>query len=411
MTTKHWKRTKLACASATAAVLAVGCGNGGTSQEQSAATYADPLYAMMIQVYDPEDRTVYVSLSKTLDIGSTHLDEAREFASVANFAEIDGKILVSSGSGPTITEFDVSDDFAWREGRTVSFAEYPLLDNANFYYQFVVDPSHALLPYEGTSRILWNPSEMLIENTLEDTSLPEAEPGLTREAGGNRNAVHYDASVMQAIFYHDDDWYDYGKRSHIIVYEEDSFAEKSVLDVPCPGLSLATRDEQENTYFSTWDVPATSLTGEAPATCVAKVDARGEPVDTLDLREWTGGRVVNNFRYVGSGKAFANVLHHEVFGVDSPAELDAETLDALWMSGPFWKLWLFDMDAGTAAPVEGIDVDVGSGAQFAVLDGRTFVFVPYDDWARSKAYELHDDGTATEHFDTVGDVFKWVRVR
>ena len=56
-------------------------------------------------------------------------------------------------------------------------------------------------------------------------------------------------------------------------------------------------------------------------------------------------------------------------------------------------------------------LDKVSGAQFAVLDGRTFVFVPYDNWGRTKGYELDEDGTATEHFDTVGDVFKWVRVR
>ena len=123
------------------------------------------------------------------------------------------------------------------------------------------------------------------------------------------------------------------------------------------------------------------------------------------------GRTAGNFRYVGNGKAFANVLHHEEFGVESPAELDAETLDNLWRGGPHWKLWLFDVEAGTGSPVEGIDVEMTSGAQFALIDGRTFVFVPYDDWARTKAYELAADGTATEHFDTVGDVYQWVRVR
>jgi hypothetical protein len=395
---------------ATAAILATACG-GEDASPPSDATFDEPLYAMMIQVYDPEDRTVYVSLSNTLDIESTELESAREFASVANFAEIGGRVLVSSGSGATITEFDVSDQFDWFEGRTVGFTGYPLLDNANFYYQFVVDESHALLPYEGTSRILWNPSEMVIEGTLEDTSLPEAEPGLTREAGGNRNAVHYDASVMQAVFYHDDDWYDYGTRSHVIVYDEETFAEERIHDVPCPALSLATRDEQGNTYFAAWDLPTTSLLDEAPATCVAKVDADNELVDTIDLRDWTDGRAVGNFRYVGNGKAFANVLHHEVFGVQSTAELDAETLDNLWMGGPHWKLWLFDVEAGTGAPVEGIDVEMTTGAQFALIDGRTFVFVPYDDWARTKAYELAANGTATEHFDTVGDVYQWVRVR
>lgn len=391
--------------------LASGCSGEGASESIDEGTAEQPLYAMMIQVYDPQDRTVYLSLSHTLDIESTSLDSAREFASVANFAAVDGRILVSSGSKPSITEFEVSDDFHWNERRTVGFDEYPLQDNANFYYQFLVDSEHALLPFDGTKRILWNPKSMKIEGVLDDTTLESEEPRLTLEAGGNRNSVHYDAAVMQAFHYHDDDWYDYGSRSHIVVYDEDSFEETRVLDIPCPGLSLATRDEQGNTYFGTWDVPVTSALGEAPATCIAKVDPAGELVATFDPREWTDGRLVNNFRYLGAGRAFASVLHHEELGAETPEELDADGIDALSTSGPHWKLWFFDVEKQQGEPVDGIDVAVGSGAQFAVIDERTFVFVPYDDWGRTKGYEIDADGTATEHFDTVGDVFKWVRVR
>lgn len=352
---------------------------------------------MMIQVYDPEDRTVYVSLSDTLDITSTSLESAREFSNVANLAAIDGRLLISSGFEPTITEFDIAPDHAWVEGRSVSFSGYPLTDNADFYYQFLVDAEHALLPFDATKRMLWNPSEMSIERALEDTRLESIEPGLTLEAGGNRNSVHYDTSVMQAFYYHDDDWYDYGSQSHVVVHDAETFAEERIIDIPCPGLSLATRDEQGNTYFATWDLPGTSLLGDAPATCVAKVHSDHEVVETIDLRQWTDGRVANNFRYVGDGEAFANVLHHEHIGVSSPEDLDDDDLEKLSLSGPHWQLWLFDV-----AKAEGA---------FAVLDGRTFVFLPYDDWGHTKGYELSDDGTATEHFDTLGDVFKWVRVR
>jgi hypothetical protein len=366
---------------------------------------------MMIQVYDPEDRTVYVSLSDTLDVDSVSLSEAREFPGVANLGAIGGRLLISSGSVPEITEFEITADHAWLEGRTVSFASYPLSDNANFYYQFIVDDGHALLPFDGTKRILWDPSEMAIERLIEDTTLMASEPGLTLEAGGNRNGVHYPASVMQTYFYHDDDWYDYGSKSHIVVYDAATFAEKRILDVPCPGLSLATRDEADNTYFSNWGLPAPSILGEAPATCLAKVGPDQGSVETFDLREWTGGRWVSNFRYVGSGKAIGNVFHHEELGVDSPSELSADQLEKLRQSGPHWKLWLFDVAEQSGAPVRGIDVAIADGAQLASLDGRTFVFVPYDDWGRTKAYELMSDGTAIERFDTLGDVFKWVRVR
>src|SRR5687767_11399893 len=72
-------------------------GEGGIS-----SNFARPLYAMMIQVYDTEDRTVYAHLTDSLDLGEIDLAEAREFASVANFVPYDGRLLVSSGLAPTI---------------------------------------------------------------------------------------------------------------------------------------------------------------------------------------------------------------------------------------------------------------------------------------------------------------------
>lgn len=398
----------IACA-ASCALLGTAC---ASSDDDHATGSGDgPLYAMMIQVYDPEDRTVYVSLSDTLDVDSVSLSEAREFPGVANLAAVGGRLLISSGSLPEITEFSITSNHDWLEGRTTSFAGYPLSDNANFYYQFIVDEERALLPFEGTKRILWNPSEMAIERVLEDTTLSPSEPGLTLESGGNRNGVKYPGAVMQTYFYHDDDWYEYGSKSHIAVYDADTFEETRILDVPCPGLTIATRDEAGNTYFSNWGLPLPSITGDAPATCLARVNADQTTVETFDLREWTGGRFASNFRYLGDGRAFANVLHHEALGVSSPSELTTEQLDELWESGPHWQLWFLDVREQSGAPVSGIDVAIADGAQMATLDGRSFVFLPYDDWGRTKAYELMPDGAAVERFDTAGDVFKWVRVR
>jgi hypothetical protein len=216
---------------------------------------------------------------------------------------------------------------------------------------------------------------------------------------------------LQAVHYHDDDWYDFGSLSHIVSYDPETLEESTIIDVPCPGLSLATRDEAGNTYFSTWDVPITGILGKEEAPCVAKLGPDASKAETLDFRTQTGGRFVNNFRYVGGGKAIASVLHHEELGVDDPADLQEEDLGKLWESGKFWQLWVFDLNDDSAKPISGIDVEIGSGSQFSVLDGRTFIFLPYDDWQRSKGYELTEDGKAIERFDTLGDVFKWVRVR
>lgn len=380
----------------------------------SGVTATAPVYAMMTQVYDADDRTVYLVLSNTLDLDVVSIANGREFPGVANFAAIGGKLLVSSGEGPVITEFEVSDDLHWTEGRQLSFANYPLSDNANFYYQFVLDEHTVYLPFEASSRILWDPSQMKILGTREDSSLVFEQDGLMLEAGGNRNAVHYDGPVLQAFFYHDEDWFRHGTESLVVSYDPQTHEERDVIHVPCPGLSIATQDEAGYTYFSTWGyLGLLALYGEGPAPCVARLtpDLQLDEDWTTDLTEYTDGRYVNNFRYIGNGKAIGNVLHHEELDADFDGPYQPDVGDSVWDSGPQWRFWLFDLEAKTAHPVDGIEVAIGSGAQFAVLDGRTFVFLPFDEWSRTMVYEIDDDGTAHERFETIGDVFKWVRVR
>ncbi|HTV22809.1 MAG TPA: hypothetical protein VMG12_29165 [Polyangiaceae bacterium] len=397
-----------------AACTALGCsddGGGDTTTSVAPPTGTAPLYAMMIQVYTAEDRIVYAHLSKDLEVGAVDLSQAREFASVANFAGIGGRIYVSSGTEPEITEFGISDDLAWTEGRSISFSGFPLEDNANFYYQYVLDDSTAYMPFDGTSRIVWNPTDMVIEGTMTDTSVPAEQNGMLVATGGNRNAIQFDGPVQQPFFYSSE--LDYGPESIVAVYDADTNRETTTVTLPCPGLSMASQDSGY-TYYGTWGFLDRALFGIGPEPCIARLT----PERTLDeawttnLEQVTGGRPHNNFRAVGGGKAIANVLHtEELVGASFDNGYDQDVVDQIASSGPWWKLWLIDLDTMTGAPVAGIDVDTASGAQFAVLDGRTFVFLPYNDWGRSKIYEIGSDGVAIERGDTVGDVFKWVKVR
>jgi hypothetical protein len=374
-------------------------------------TGTEPLYAMLDQVYTTDDRIVYVHLTKDLDVSALDLAQAREFASVANFVGIDGRILVSSGTEPVITEFGISNDLAWNEGRTISFAGYPLDDNANFYSQYILDSSTAYLPFDATNRVIWNPSQMVIEGTLTDTSVPAEKDGMLVATGGNRNGIRFDGPVQQPFFYSND--FDFGPESIVAIYDETTNLEQRTVTLPCPALSMASQDGGY-TYYGTWDFPDRSLFGEGPEPCIARLtpELTLDEAWTTNLEDVTGGRPQNNFRAVGGGRAIANVLHtEELVGADFDGGYDLDVVDQLGTSGPWWKLWLINLDSMTGAPVEGISVDIGSGAQFAVLEGRTFVFLPYDDYGRTKIYEIGSDGLATERGDTVGDVFKWVKIR
>lgn len=419
MTANRWRGAIPLVALAFAMLAAAGCkdanddaGSGGNGDGSGEA----PLYAMMTQVYGTEDRTVYLSMSDTVDLKRVDLKQAREFPGVANFSAVGGRILVSSGQEPSITEFEISDDFEWTEGRTVDFANYPLMegDFANFFYQYILDENAAYLAFETTKRIIWDPSEMKVVGTREDSELERRMDDLELGSGGNRNGVRFDGPVIQAFSYHDQDYLHYGDKSFAVAYDEDTHEESKVIELPCPGAEMTTVDEEGNTYFGTWSYHGTlALYGDGPAPCVARVrpDLTLDEDFTTDFTDLTDGRYVNNFRYIGNGKAIGNVLHHEELEADFGATYDPDVADVISSSGAHWRFWLFDLEAGEARPVDGIEVAVGSGAQFAVLDDRTFVFLPYDDWKRSAVYELDEDGEATKRFDVAGDVFKWVRVR
>lgn len=397
-----------------ASLLSVSACRDSEPGNVSQGSESGPVYALMTQVYDQEDRTVYVSLSDTLDITRVSLAEAREFPGVANLAAASGRLLISDGQAPTVTGFRVNDQLAWQQGETLSFLGYPLEDNANFYYQYFLDEHTVYLPYDVRKRVIWDPTDMKIRGVEEDSNLELERGGLRLDTGGNRNGVRFVGPVLQPFYYHDEDWVYHGDSSVAAVYDPATHKETQLIELPCPGLSMTTQDESGMTYFGTWSYSgALALFHAGAAPCVARVkpDLTLDAAWTTDLTSWTDGRYVNNFRYIGHGKAIGNVLHHELIDADFSGPFDPEVDQAIWAMGPHWRLWMFDVDTEKAWPIEGIDLEIGSGAQFSIIDGRTFVFLPFEDWSKSMVYELSDDGTATARFEVPGDVFKWIRVR
>jgi hypothetical protein len=150
------------------------------------------------------------------------------------------------------------------------------------------------------------------------------------------------------------------------------------------------------------------LFGQGPKPCIRRIksDSTIDTNWTPDLSEWTDGRPVHVFRYIRDGKALGSVLHVDEAGIDfSPYDPDvAAPLDA------HWRLWLFDLETKTAAPVAGIGA-VGSGFNWANIDGRSFVFVPDEAWSSTTVYELDADGTAAARFEVSSVVNNWLKLR
>jgi hypothetical protein len=371
-----------------------------------------PVYALMSQVYTDDGRTVYIAATHSIDTGEVSLDGAHEFPGVANFEAIAGRLLVSSGDAPIITAYEIDDALDWHEGQTVSFAAFPLEDNANFFYQYLVDEHHMYMPFDGYKRIVWDPTELEIETVLEDTRLVPERNGMPIEAAGNRSGIRYPSRVMMPFFYHDEDWYEFAPVSPIAVYDPQTHEESKVIEAPCAGLAIASQDEQGNTYFSSWDYgPLLALYGLAPPPCVARITADHELDEsfTSDLTQWTGGRFAINFRYIRDGWGLANVFHQERLGVDfTGGSIDAAVQDQVWEEEN-WSVWRIDLANQEAHPFEAVDLP-SFGWGLVEIDGRSILTVPYADSSRTKFYELDGSGNASELLDVVGDA-TWIRVR
>jgi hypothetical protein len=396
-----------------AALTLAACGGGDTTTtgEPGMTGMTGPVYALMSSVFSASgDRSVYIATTNSLDVPELSLDGAREYGGVANYAAVNGRLLISSGEEPTITAFDVDDAMTWHERETLSFASYPLTDNANFFSQYLVDDHNMYLPFEGYKRIVWDPTDFQIRGVMEDTSLQLDSGGLILEPAGNRSGIRYaGGQVMMPFFYHDADWYEFGVSSPIAVYDPVTHVERKVVDAPCAGLAVASQDEAGNTYFSPYDyLPLLALYGLGPSPCVARLTPEQE-LDasfTTDMLAWTEGRYVNSFRYVRDGWGLANVLHHDRLGADFSAPMSAEVQDDIWDAAN-WSVWQVDLINGTARPFDAIEVP-SFGWNIVQIDGRSLLAIPSE--GTTTMYEMDPDGNLSPGLTVTGDA-SWIRVR
>jgi len=107
------------------------------------------------------------------------------------------------------------------------------------------------------------------------------------------------------------------------------------------------------------------------------------------------------------GEAVATVLHTDELNVDFTQPCDDE--DAAEVDR-HWRLWFFDLEAQTGRPIDTVG-SIDPAFLWSSLDGRSFVFVPYSDFSRSKVFELDIEGNASERFERVGFVNEWIRIR
>lgn len=396
-------------------------GEGGAGGEGGAFSEEEPVYALVTLLWGDEGPIGYVALSRTIDQEDVTLDRAREFTGYTSVGWADGQLLVSpSADDPTLERYRISDALEWLPSETLSFLGEGV-EGVGFHKQYMTQDQIAYVDVDVTDRVLWDPAALTLTGRRSDTLLEHERDGLQLYAALNRSHFVFDDIVFRPFAYHDDLWFDWSPDSELVIYSSKTHDAADVVTLPCPALDTITRDEGGNYYLSTFEYSGLyPLIGDAAAPCSVKIDAelRIDASWDTDLTSMTEGRFVTNFRYVGHGKAVGAVLHHEQYGEDFDFEALAGTDDFWTATAQYHRLWMFDVDAGTAAPISGIDEleFVNPGYFHAVLDGRTFVFLGdgsngSNNFNETFVYEIDEQGAARLLFRAPGSVIQWVRLR
>jgi hypothetical protein len=401
------------------ATLFAGCGDGAPGAVPDGST-SEPLYALVTLVWSDEGPTGYVALTKTLDVPNVALEQAREFPGYTSVGVVDGHLLVNpSAEDPTIHRYQIDDDLGWADRGTLSFANEGV-ESVGFFTQYIRRDHEAYLDVDVTGRVIWDPVAFTILGRSADRVLPLQRDGLDLFANFNRTYFAFAGDVLRPFSYHAQDWFTWGSDSKIVVYDAVTRDPKNVIDAGCPGLDTITRDESGNTYLGSWEYPALHpLMGTGAPPCVTRLtpDNSVDASWNTDLGDMTGGRLAVNFRYIGSGKAIAAVLHAEEYGPDFDFAGLAANVDNFWSTAShFHRLWMFDIGARAAAPVSGVEAFpfVNPGFFHAAIDGRTFVFLgdgSTNNPPETVVYEVGAGGPATRRFAVPGTVTQWVRIR
>ncbi|NMO15610.1 MxcI [Pyxidicoccus fallax] len=402
---------RLAAASTSTLLLAsVSTGCGDDDKKPGPGAGEGPVYSLATTVSSQAGSATYVSVFDSLDVTSLDLEQAREHSGFATVGAVDGMLFVAAGESPQITRYNVTSDGKLEEAGRLSFANYGLT-SAPFYHNHFVDSSTAYMQLEEAKRIVWDPTAMTITGTQEAPGLASEREGLVVRASFDRGVVaREDGYSFQPFYWTDGVYYDFLPSSQIAVYSHADDSLEKLIDAPCPGLDVATRDEEGNIYFSNWVFSAAAPVlkkDTAPATCVVRINKGATDIDagwTRSLSAMVEGRQTAAFRYLANGVGVV-----AVFDADK-AEINEQSDRTVITGGNHWKLWRVNLRTNTAAPVEGLDFIAGGYYAFTI-EGRTFLLLPTADYAKTAVWELGVDGAAVKRFETLGWAYQFVKVR
>jgi hypothetical protein len=362
-------------------------------------------YVVSSAVFGPESTSTSINVLDSLGAQTLDYAVAVELPGWADVWVHEGYVYVADGESPTITRYSLNADGSLEPGPALSFAAYGLIESA-FWSNTFVAPDKGYMINGVTQYVIWDPIAMEVTGTL---PLPEIgeRAGLQARAGRtDRSNVIRDGRLYQPMYWSDRDHARFSDDSRIAVFDIESDRLIEVLDAPCSGLDVGTRDAAGNLYFSTWtDGVLGPFIFDAPENCVVKIGA-GQDNASLGFKfaDVTRGREGAAVRELSAGKLALSVFHDE--RVDFASLEDPRAA----LGGDNWRTWIYDPATDIAAPNETIGWNSGATYVFHV-DDRPVVLVPGLDYASTTVYALDDNLQALPAFDARGWATRVFRIR
>jgi hypothetical protein len=420
---------RLIALSASVALLGTGCGDGarvigpgGSPLEGSAtadgetpesSSSADPLYAITTQIVG-ENFTSYLVPVASLDAGAAvDLDEGIEFAgrAVGVGPNQGGTVFVATDQSPVLSRY-VAQGGSFSLDREMSFERYGVTGLLAFSEQFVfINGQKAYFIDDNSDQIIvWNPSEMVVERSIDMTTL--ARDGWAMTTGLTPKFWQGYLVFALSYFQEDDERYSNEATIAFVDTQTDEIV-TTVSDGRCSYLASSMESTEGDLYFgsSAHTAAVRAVLGDqyGGPSCVLRVNRGSQVADpgfSLDLVELAGGPAGDLVPGLGN-RAFTRVLDSALVPAVPPATPSELSYAAYWR----WAEVLDITDRATSiAPVPALEPGPSSSLSYFV-DGRTLASQSKADYSSTTLVDLAAAGGPALGTEIAGIPFSIVRVR
>ena len=345
------------------------------------------LYLAASWVTDAEQTNTYVAVFDSLEVEKLDFAEALEVPGFGDAWVEDGKIFIASGESPTVGRYELDQQGALQLEKKVDFSNYGV-SGAAFWDQQILSPTKAYLSNnKGQEYVVWNPSTMEITGTVPWPEFSFSNGLEVFNSYTDRGGVVHDGYYFHGFYGHDEDFFSFGDRSFVAVYEIETDELVDVIEVPCPMMDVASLGDDGYLYVSGWSyMPLSYIAGYSPKNCAARIDVETRKLDEswlLDYSEVTDGEQGSALRAVSGNEAIFAVFHGT--GVQVEANMDIWDLD---VGERDWELYNLDLRSNEIAAT---GITMGDGSYYeSHVDGRYYVYL--SDLADTLVYERTASG-------------------